>query len=213
MGKPSLTEQQKKLRRTRKYWRDNAEEINRRRRERYAKSKKLREEHRARCKEQYAQRQKEKPHPKRLLRRLPRRAKLQLDKRTTVEIYVVPISYFAKRLGVARDTIRRWEAKGIIPKMGWRGHRQRYWPVLFIEITREVIRELAPEGPAQGVPLAGRGIPQEIVKRWKKRKSIYKQNPEYGGNIYRLQPPKDGHGEEEKIGGTKKANLKAKRTG
>lgn len=194
----------------REYYRRNKKKINAQRRRNYREDPKLREEHRARCREQY-QARKERANTGRTFsqRRRPRRAKLKMGKHAP-SIYVVPIGYFARRLGVAPKTVRKWEEIGVIPEMGLREKTARYWPVLFIEITREVIRDLVPEGVARGVKLLGRGIKEKVIKRWNAEKKLYLQEPDYGRALIEINPEGGSNGQAQEKGVRKKVTRKRK---
>jgi hypothetical protein len=208
---------EQKRREDREYWRKNRERLNQKRRERYANNPQLQAKHKERCRRQYDQRQSLRPHQGRKLRRLPKRAKLKIDSHHVVNILVVPVSYLAYKLGVQSRTIKGWERSGVLPEMGWRGKGHRYWPILFVEICRDVIRDLVPEGVGPGIKLTDRGIKEEVIKRWQKGKKKYLSDPNYGLHYFRLNE-KDNNGTQESSTeshpqeGRKKAARKKNRT-
>jgi excisionase family DNA binding protein len=60
------------------------------------------------------------------------------------------IAEFARRLGVSRDTLRRWERRGLIaPSRDWAGHRR------FTQADFERLRPLVHGGACrEDVPIA-----------------------------------------------------------
>lgn len=181
------------LARKRRWYHRNKAALLVKRRARFAKYAVLRDKNRARCKAYYRKKKDLRPVIPPGLRRRPRFVAMSIKtpdgKAHVVRVVVATIAYFAKRLGISRERLTAWEKNGLIPKFGQRlKDGTRIWPLLFMDIVREVM-ERRPPRSGYKVRKFNLLSCSEIVKLWNERRSIYLTNPNYGCEALDMERP------------------------
>lgn len=179
--------------RKRRWYHRNKATLLVKRRERFAKNAVVRDRNRARCRDYYRRKKGSKPVIPVGLRRRPRFVAMSIrtpdGQSHVVRIVVVTVAYFARRIGIKRERLLSWESNGFIPKFGQRlKDGTRIWPLLFVDIVREVMER---RPPRVGFNMRRFNLLScaEIVKLWNKRKVEYLTNPNYGCEGLDLERP------------------------